>query len=202
MPSYSFEGIRPVVHESAYVHPLTVLIGDVVIGAGSYIGPSASLRGDFGRIVVGSGANVQDNCTVHSFPGRVVSIADEGHIGHGAILHGCRIERNALVGMNAVVMDDAIVGEDCIIGALAFVRAGSIAPPGTMWAGAPARELRAVSDTERAWKRRGTQVYQDLVRRCLGSLTPCDPLSQEEVGRQRLSGDFVPLPEWRARDGG
>lgn len=201
MPSYEYQGLRPVVKPDAYVHSMAVLIGDVVIEAGCYIGPGASLRGDYGRIEIGPGANIQDNCTVHSFPGRTVIVEEDGHVGHGAVLHGCTIGRNALIGMNAVVMDNAVVGSDCIIGALSFIKSGTHTPSGTLWAGSPARQMREVSEQERAWKVRGTRVYQDLAQHCLNDLNVCEPRTEEEPGRPRLGGDFVPLPEWRARTG-
>ena len=199
MGTYAINGIRPVVADGAFVHETAVLIGDVVIATGCYIGPGASLRGDYGRIEIGRGANIQDNCVVHSFPGRTVIVEEDGHVGHGAILHGCAIGRNALVGMNAVIMDNAEIGADCIVGALSFVKARTITPPGTLWAGSPAKEIRSVSDKEKAWKSTGTHVYQELARRCAATLVPCEPLRKEEEGRPRLEGGFIPLPEWRER---
>jgi phenylacetic acid degradation protein len=195
MPCYAFEGLVPVVMPGAFVHPDAVLIGDVVIGPGSYIGPCASLRGDFGRIEIGEGANVQDNCTVHSFPGRTVFVGDGGHIGHGAVLHGCVVGRNALVGMNAVIMDNSEIGEDAMIGAMAFVKAGTQVPAGTLWAGSPARQIRLLRDGEKRWKREGTAMYQELGQRCLQTLHPVTPLAAEEAGRKRLTGDYLPKTE-------
>ena len=197
MQCYAFEGLRPVVHSRAYVHPTAVLIGDVHVGAGCYIGPNASLRGDFGRLVLLDGANLQDSCTMHSFPGRECVLAEDGHVGHGAVLHGCQIGRNALIGMNAVVMDNAEVGENCIVGALSLVRAGAVLPAGTLWAGAPARQIREVTPTEVEWKRRGTREYQALAQRCRSGLQPCEPLSEPVGDRPRLGGDYGPLTEWR-----
>lgn len=199
MPSYAYEGLRPVVDPTAYVHPMAVLIGDVIIAAGCYVGPGASLRGDYGRLILGVGANVQDNCTVHSFPGREVLIEEDGHIGHGAVLHGCRIGRNALIGMNSVVMDGATVGADSIVGAMSLVSSGTEIPPGTMWVGVPAGQVREVSPSEREWKIRGTGVYHELARRCLASLVECDPLSEEETDRPQLPDGHLPLREWRMR---
>ena len=193
MPSYSFEGLRPVVEAGAYVHPAAVLIGDVLVGRGCYIGPNASLRGDYGRVVVGLGANIQDNCTVHSFPGRTVVVDEDGHVGHGAVLHGCTVGRHALIGMNAVIMDNVRIGADCIVGAFSFVKSGTCTEAGTLWAGSPAREIRQVSDDERAWKIKGTGIYQSLAHRCLKSLLPCEPLTQEEEERRRLSGKFMAI---------
>ncbi len=107
MPSYSIEGVVPVVHPSAYVHPTAVLIGDVWIGPDCYVGPAASLRADFGRIILKQGSNVQDTCVMHAFPGMDTVVEKNGHVGHGAILHGCVVGEDAMVGMNAVVMDEA-----------------------------------------------------------------------------------------------
>lgn len=107
MPCYEIDGVRPVVHPTAYVHPDAVLIGDVFVGAGCYVAPLASLRGDFGRIVLEEGSNVQDCCVLHSFPGIDTVVEANGHVGHAAVLHACRVGRNALIGMNAVVMDHA-----------------------------------------------------------------------------------------------
>lgn len=199
---YEFKGFVPVVPEDSFVHPMAVLIGNVIIGHGCYIGPGASLRGDFGRIELADGVNVQDNCVMHSFPGRDAIVEEDGHIGHGAILHGCRIGRNALVGMGAVVMDDAEIGAESIIGALAFVKAGTRVPARSMVVGAPARVIREVSDDEIAWKSRGTAEYQQLARDCLAGLNPVQPLRAPEEGRARQTGsETVPLVETR-RDAG
>ena len=184
MPTvWSFEGIVPVVDPTSYLHPSAVLIGDVVIGPGCYIGPGASLRGDFGRIVLGAGANVQDNCVLHTFPGRITLIEEDGHIGHGAILHSCAIRKGALIGMGAVVNDNAVIGEYAMVAALAFVKAGTEIAPRTLAAGVPARPLRSLSDQEVAWKAEGTRHYQQLARRCLASLRPVEDLTAPEPGR-------------------
>src|SRR5919204_5191488 len=150
---YSIDGITPVVDPSAFVHPSAVLIGDVIVGARAYIGPCASLRGDFGRIVVEEGANLQDSCTMHGFPGKDTVAGAESTIGHGAILHGCVVGRGALVGMNAVVNDNAEVGEDAVVAALAFVKAETRIPPRALAAGIPARVLRELSEEELRWMR-------------------------------------------------
>ncbi len=200
MPSYAFEGLRPIVDVEAFVHPTAVLIGDVEVGGGCYVGPNASLRGDFGRLVMRSGSNLQDNCTMHSFPGREVVIEEDGHVGHGAVLHGCHVGRNALIGMNSVLMDNVEIGEGCIIGAMSFVRAGTVTPPQTLWAGSPARAIREVTLQEAEWKRRGTFEYQQLAQRCRRGLEPCESLRVAETNRPRLTGDYVPLKEWRRED--
>jgi len=193
---YKFNGLVPVVPEDSFVHPQAVLIGDVVLGHGCYIGPCASLRGDFGRIEIGDGANVQDSCVIHSFPGRAAIVEQDGHIGHGAILHGCRIGRDTLVGMNAVVMDGSEIGEACIVGAQAFVKAGTIAPARSLLAGSPAKILRQVSDQELGWKQQGTAGYQALARACLDGLEAVEPLTEEEADRSReLFHELKPLVE-------
>jgi len=186
MPCYSIDGVRPVVHPSAYVHPTAILIGDVLIGPEVYIGPAASLRGDFGRLRIESGANVQDNCSMHGFPGTETLIEEEGHIGHGAILHGCIIRRGALVGMNAVVMDGADIGAESLVAAMAFVKAGMIVPARSLVAGIPGKVIRAVTDDEYAWKKQGTADYQQLARRSLASMVECTPLSAIEADRPAL----------------
>jgi phenylacetic acid degradation protein len=197
MPVYSFEGLTPVVHPTAFLHPTAVLIGDVIVGEGVYIGPGASLRGDFGRIEVHKGANVQDNCVMHSFPGAGAIIEEDGHIGHGAIVHGARVGRNVLVGMNAVLMDKVYVGENSIVGAMAFVKAEMQIPPNVLVAGAPARIIRDLKETEIAWKKTGTQEYKDLAVRCRETLRECQPLAEMEPDRPRLPGDFKPIHESR-----
>lgn len=187
MPCYALDGLSPVVHPTAFIHPSAELIGDVWIGAGCYIGPLASLRGDFGRIVVHDGANVQDSCVMHAFPGKDCVVEVDGHIGHGAILHGCTIGRNALVGMNSVVMDEAVVGASSIVAAGAFVRAGFQGPERSLLVGAPAKVVRSLSDEEVQWKSQGTGVYQALARRCRTSLVPVQPLAQADETRARFT---------------
>lgn len=186
MPCYSLDGMTPVVHPTAYVHPTAVLIGDVIVGPGCYVGPLAALRGDFGRIVLEEGANLQDTCVMHGFPESDTVVERHGHIGHGAVLHGCVIGADALVGMNAVVMDNARIGERSIVSAAAFVKAGFECPPQSLVMGAPAGVKRALSDEEVAWKQRGTREYQDLTRRCLASLVECAPLAEVEADRPRM----------------
>lgn len=186
MPCYSIEGVIPVIDPSAYVHPSAVLIGDVIVGPGCYVGPCASLRGDFGRIVLHKGANVQDTCVIHGFPDQDTVVEENGHIGHGAVLHSCVIRRDVLVGMNAVVMDEAEIGAASIVAACAFVPAGMKVPPRSLVAGMPAKVKRELSDAEVAWKLEGTQTYQDLTRRCLATLAEVEPLSAIESNRPRV----------------
>jgi phenylacetic acid degradation protein len=191
MPCYAIEGVIPVVHPSAYVHPTAVLIGDVHVGPNCYVGPLASLRGDFGRIVLQAGANVQDNCVMHGFPQQDTVVEENGHIGHGAVLHSCVVRRDALVGMNAVVMDEAEVGEQAVVAACAFVPAGMRVAPRTLVAGVPAKLLRPLRDDEIAWKLTGTQTYQDLTRRSLASLKEVQALPQAEPNRPRVQAPEV-----------
>ena len=196
---YSIEGVTPVVHPDSYVHPSAVIIGDVVIGPDCYIGPNACLRGDFGRILIGRGVNVQDCCIIHGFPERDTVVEENGHIGHGAVLHCCRVGRDALVGMNAVVMDKAEVGEASIVAAMAFVKAGTQVPPRSLVAGIPARVLRALTEQEMAWKTEGTLLYQDLARRSLATMTETEALTEVEPGRKRIVlPNIKPLIEARA----
>jgi len=185
MPCYSIEGVIPVIDPSAYVHPSAVLIGDVIVGPDCYVGPCASLRGDFGRIVLHKGANVQDTCVIHGFPDDDTVVEENGHIGHGAVLHGCLVRHDALVGMNAVVMDEAEIGAASIVAAC-FVPAGTKVPPRSRVAGMPAKVKRELSDTEVAWKLEGTRTYQDLTRRCLATLAEVAPLSAVEAQRPRV----------------
>ena len=186
MPSYEFEGIRPVVDPTAYVHPTAVLIGDVIVGPGCLIGPGASLRGDIGRLIIKAGANIQDNCVLHCFPGKDVTVEEDGHIGHGSVLHGCTIKRNALVGMNAVVMDDAVIGEDSFVAAMAFVKSETIVPQRTLVGGIPAKVMRPLTDDEIAWKSAGTELYQHLAQRYLATSAEITPLPGVESDRKRV----------------
>lgn len=191
---YAWDGIIPVIDPAAFVHPEAVVIGDVHIGPTVYVGPGCVLRGDFGRIILKEGCNVQETCVVHSFPGKDVVVEELGHIGHGAVLHGCHIGRNVMVGMNAVIMDEAVIGENSIIAAMAFVKAGAQIPAGSLAVGSPAKVLRALSEDEIEWKRRGTLVYQQLAREAATKLTPAVALTQAEPNRRRAKGpDYDPL---------
>ncbi|WP_339487292.1 phenylacetic acid degradation protein PaaY [Pseudomonas sp. EL_65y_Pfl2_R95] len=185
MPCYSLNGLTPVVHPTAYVHPTAVLIGDVIIGPACYVGPLASLRGDFGRIVLQQGANIQDTCVMHGFPDSDTLVERNGHIGHGAVLHGCQIGENALVGMNAVVMDGARIGANSFVSAAAFVKAGFSCDAQTLVMGSPAISKRKLTDEEVAWKLAGTREYQQLAQRCLEQMVECQPLTEVESHRVR-----------------
>lgn len=183
---YAFDGITPVVDPSAFVHPSAVLIGDVIVGPGVFIGPCASLRGDFGRLIVMAGSNIQDCCVMHGFPGTDTLVEEYGHIGHGAVLHGCTVRRNVMVGMNAVIMDEVEVGESAIIAAASFVKAGMVVPPRVLVAGVPGKVVRDLGDEEIARKTRGTQTYQELARRSLATMQLTDALTEVEPGRRRF----------------
>ena len=182
---YAFEGIIPVIAPSSFVHPDAVLIGDVIVGENCYIGPCACLRGDFGRIIVGDGANVQDTCVLHSFPGKDMLIERNGHVGHGAILHGCVVGENVLVGMNSVVMDGVIIGTNSFIAAHSFVKAGMQIPENVLVSGSPARITRTLTEQEIQWKSNGTRGYQNLAQRCLAGLVATEPLREVEPNRPR-----------------
>lgn len=187
---YEINGVTPVVHPSAYVHPSAVLIGDVIVGPRCYVGPLASMRGDFGRLVLEEGANLQDCCVMHGFPGDDTVVEADGHIGHGAILHGCRIKRNAMVGMNSVVMDQAVVGEDSIIAAMSFIKAGMIIPPRSMVMGSPARVVRELEDKEIAWKSFGTTQYHGLAVRSMQTMRETESKDEAEPDRKRIEFGF------------
>ncbi len=194
MPSYCIDGITPVVDPESFVHPMATLIGDVIIAPGCYVGPGAVLRGDFGRLILHKGVNVQDTCVMHGFPETDTVIEQDGHIGHGAVLHGCHVGKNALIGMNAVIMDGAEVGESAIVAAMSFVKANAKIPPRHLVAGSPAREIRELSDEEIAWKRQGTRDYQRLTQRCFASLEAVEPLTEIDEDRPTLElADSIPL---------
>jgi phenylacetic acid degradation protein len=185
MAFYEFNGIKPVVHPSAFVHPQAAVTGNVVIGKDVYIGPGCALRGDWGKIIISDGCNVQENCTVHMFPRVTVLLKEAAHIGHGAIIHGATIGRNCLIGMNAVIMDEVELGDECIVGALSFIKQGEKIQARSLVAGNPARIIKEVSDEMVAWKTEGTKLYQQLPIQCYETLKPCEPL-QEEISQQLL----------------
>ena len=173
---YKFNGYKPVVHKSAFVHDLAAVIGNVYIGRDVYIGPGAAIRGDWGEIIIEDGCNIQENCTIHVFPGKSVVLRESAHIGHGAVIHGGKIGSNTLIGMNSVVMDDAEVGDECIIGALCFIRAEMKIPNRKLVVGNPAIIKGNVSDDMLEWKTEGTKIYQELPLECMNSLRECEPL--------------------------
>jgi len=199
---YSINGVTPVVDPAAFVHPSAVLIGDVIVAAGCYVGPGACLRADFGHIEVRAGANIQDTCVLHGFPGVGTIVEEEGHVGHGAVLHGCIVKRNALVGMNAVINDNAMVGESAFVAAMAFVKAGMIVPPRMLVAGIPARIVRELTDAELAWKIEGTRSYQELTRRSLDTMRATAPLAAPESNRRRIDlPELLPLSTLKKQSG-
>ncbi|MCI5058615.1 MAG: transferase hexapeptide repeat family protein [Flavobacteriales bacterium] len=187
MSFYEFKGFKPVVHPTAYVHPNATVTGNVEIGADVYIGPGAAIRGDWGGIIIKDGCNVQENCTIHMFPGMTVILEEAAHIGHGAIIHGAYIGKNCLIGMNAVVMDNVELGEECIVGALSFVPADMKVPKRSLLVGNPAKVKKEVSDDMINWKTKGTQLYQSLPKELHQTLKPCEPL--------RLKPKFTPKQE-------
>ncbi len=196
MSFFSIDGVVPIVAPSAYVHPSAILIGDVVVGPNCYVGPLASLRGDFSRIEMRIGSNVQDGCVLHGFPGHDTLVEENGHIGHGAILHSCTVRRGALVGMNSVVMDDADIGEEAFVAANSFVRAGMKIAPRTLVGGTPAKLMRALGAQELAWKQVATESYQHLTERCLATMREVSPLTALDSGRPSLKVPHVrPLLE-------
>jgi phenylacetic acid degradation protein len=197
---YSIDGIVPVIDPTAFVHPTAVLIGDVIIGPRCFVGPCACLRGDFGRLILEEGSNLQDTCVMHSFPGAETVVEKDGHIGHGAVLHGCRIGRNSMVGMNAVVADGAIIGESCIVAAMAFVKAGAVIPARSLVVGVPGKVVRNLTDDEIAWKREATAAYQALAQRSLQSLRPAEALTAVEPDRKRIAKQSID-PLYKAREG-
>tara|TARA_B100001287_G_scaffold244636_1_gene221440 strand:- start:747 stop:1355 length:609 start_codon:yes stop_codon:yes gene_type:complete len=181
---YEFDGYKPVVHPSSFVHKEATIIGNVIIGKNVYIGPGASLRGDWGQIIIKDGCNIQDNCIVHIFPGKDVILEENAHIGHGAIIHGANIGKNTLIGMNAVIMDDANIGDECIIGALCFVKGEIEIPNRKIVVGNPAKIQGNVSDDMIKWKTKGTKLYQQLPDECKQLMKKCTPLTEVEENRK------------------
>ena len=198
---YAFDEFVPVVHESAFVHPQAAVTGNVIIGRDVYVGPGAAIRGDWGGVVIEDGCNVQENCTVHMFPGVTVVLEESAHIGHGAIIHGARIGRNALVGMNAVVMDNAVVGAGCVVGALCFVPADMVIPDRKVVVGNPAKIVKDVSDEMLAWKTSGTLLYQQLPGRMRAGWRACEPLREVPDGRRTQHAMYRTWNETRGEEG-
>lgn len=180
---FEFKGFIPVVHETAFVHPQATITGNVIIGKDVYIGPGCALRGDWGQIVIKDGCNVQENCTIHMFPGTTITLQEGAHIGHGAIVHGANIGKNCLVGMNSVLMDEANIGDESIIGALTFVPAKMEIPKRSLVVGNPAKIINQVSDEMLEWKTKGTKLYQMLPAECHETLKEVEPLREVEEGR-------------------
>ncbi len=189
---YEFNGFRPVIHETAFVHPQAAVTGNVTIGKNVYVGPGAAIRGDWGEIIIEDGCNVQENCTIHMFPGVTVRLMEAAHIGHGAIIHGATIGRNSLIGMNAVVMDNVEIGEECIVGALCFVPAEMKIPRRSLVVGNPGKIIREVSDEMIAWKTKGTELYQSLPKECFETLRACEPLREPPGERKQQAAVYQP----------
>jgi len=190
MPVYSFKGFIPVVDSSSYIHPLAVLIGNVIIGKNVYIGPGAVLRGDWGKIEVEDGCNVQENCVIHMFPGTTVRLKRNAHVGHGAVIHGAELQENCLIGMNSVIMDDAQIGKNTIIGALSFVPAKEVIPADSLAVGNPVKVVKQLSKEQIEWKTKGTEYYQRLPKDCLDHLNECEPLKKVEKNRPMQVSDY------------
>lgn len=199
---FEFDGMRPVVHESAFVHPNATVVGNVIIGRDVYVGPSAAIRGDWGGIVIEDGCNVQETCVLHSFPGITMLLESGAHVGHGAVIHGAHIGRNVLIGMSAVIMDRASIGSGCIVGALTFVPADFVAPERKVVVGNPARIVKDVSDDMLAWKTEGTKLYQQLPGRLRDTLRACEPLREVPPERRHQDRVYQTWHERRAQGGG
>lgn len=191
MAIYEFNGFKPVIHETAFIHPQAAITGNVIIGKDVYIGPGAAIRGDWGKIIIEDGCNVQENCTIHMFPGTTTLLKKGAHIGHGAIVHGGTIGENCLIGMNSVVMDEVEMGDECIVGALSFVPAKMEIPKRSLLVGNPAQVIKQVSDDMIAWKTKGTKLYQTLPKECYETLRVCEPLRKEESNRPSQESMFT-----------
>lgn len=183
MAIYEFNGFKPVIKPSSFIHPQASVTGNVIIGENVYVGPGAAIRGDWGQIIIEDGCNIQENCTIHMFPGTTVHLKKGAHVGHGAIIHGAILEENCLIGMNSVIMDDAVIGKESIVGALCFVSVNTIIPERSLVVGNPAKIIKQVSDEMIAWKTEGTKLYQKLPQDCHASLLPCEPLTEIEKNR-------------------
>jgi carbonic anhydrase/acetyltransferase-like protein (isoleucine patch superfamily) len=193
---YSFKGIVPVIHASSFIHPQAAVTGDVVIGKNCYIGPGAALRGDWGSIVIGDGCNVQENCTIHMFPGLGVELRKGAHIGHGAIVHGAIIGKNCLIGMNAVIMDNVIIGDNSIVGALTMIKEGEHIPARSVVAGNPGKVIKKVSAEMMKWKTEGTRIYQSLPAELYDTLKVVEPLRKKTQVTMPEASTYTP---WKTR---
>ena len=187
----AFNDFIPIIHESSFIHPLAAVTGNVIIGKDCYVGPGAAIRGDWGEIIIEDGCNIQENCTIHMFPGTTVLLKESAHIGHGAIIHGATIGKNCLVGMNAVIMDNVILGDECIVGALSFIKADSIYEKRNVIAGNPAKIIKEVSDEMIAWKTEGTLLYQKLPAEMSLTWKQCEPLREIPSIRKEQSESYT-----------
>jgi len=197
---YSFKGHIPIIHESSFVHPLAAVTGNVIIGKNCYIGPGAAIRGDWGEIILEDGVNVQENCTVHMFPGKSIVLKEGAHIGHGAVIHGANLGRNCLIGMNSVLMDGAQIGDECIVGAMSFVKAEAVFKKRQLIVGNPAKAIKEVSDEMIAWKTAGTKLYQQLPQDCNEHLKEVEPLREIPKNRPQQEDFYKTLEEFRKTD--
>jgi len=193
---YSFKGFIPVIHESSFVHPLAAVIGNVIIGKNCYIGPGAAIRGDWGEIILEDGVNVQENCTVHMFPGKSITLKESAHVGHGAIIHGANLGRNCMIGMNSIIMDDAVIGDECIVGAMAFVKANAVFEKRQLIVGNPAKVIKEVSEEMIGWKTKGTQLYQTLPADCHETMKAVEPLREIPENRPTQEDFYKTLNEF------
>lgn len=196
---FEFNGYKPVIHKSAFIHPNATVTGNVIIGKDVYVGPGAAIRGDWGQIIIEDGCNVQENCTIHMFPGVTVLLKEGAHIGHGAVIHGATIGRNVLVGMNSVVMDNVVIGDNCIIGALSFVPADMIIEDKKVVVGNPAKVIKDASDEMIEWKTEGTKLYQQLPSELYATLKPCEPLRRMPAYRPQQQDAYK---TWKEQKGG
>ncbi len=196
---YAFKGYIPVVHKSSFVHPLAAVTGNVVIGKNCYVGPGAAIRGDWGEIILEDGVNIQENCTVHMFPGKSIVLKESAHVGHGAVIHGATLGRNCLIGMNTVIMDDAEIGEECIVGAMSFIKANVVFPKRSLIVGNPAKIIREVSDEMIDWKTKGTKLYQQLPADCFESLREVEPLREIPKNRPTQESFYKTLEEFKGK---
>jgi len=197
---YSFKGHIPVIHKSSFIHPLAAVTGNVIIGKDCYIGPGAAIRGDWGEIILENGVNVQENCTIHMFPGKSIVLKEGAHVGHGAVIHGANLGRNCLIGMNSVIMDDAIIGDECIVGAMAFVKAESIFDSRKLIVGNPAKAIKDVSEEMIEWKTAGTRLYQQLPADCHESLREVEPLRSVPDERPVQEDFYKTLQELKRKE--
>ncbi len=196
---YEFDGYRPVIHHTAFIHPQACVTGNVVIGANVYVGPGAAIRGDWGRIIIEAGCNVQENCTMHMFPGVTVLLKESAHIGHGAVIHGAVIGKNCLVGMNAVIMDNVQLGDECIVGALSFIKADEVFDKRSLIVGNPAKKIKEVSDEMMEWKTAGTKMYQQLPADMFSTFKECEPLRDMQL--QKVMQNTDPYLTWNENKG-
>ncbi|MEO6302179.1 MAG: transferase hexapeptide repeat family protein [Bacteroidia bacterium] len=187
---FEFNGYKPVIDSSAFIHPNATVTGNVIIGRDVYVGPGAAIRGDWGQIIIEDGCNVQENCTIHMFPGTTVLLKESAHIGHGAIIHGATIGKNALIGMNSVIMDNVVIGDECIVGALSMIVADTVIEKRKVVVGNPAKIIKEVSDEMIAWKTKGTKLYQQLPSDCHSTLKACEPLRRMPAFRPQQQDEY------------